>query len=284
MRRKGRRDRPPSGGQVRYGPIGEPSERTKRGTMIKATTSHAYRAEDKRHCLTERESQVLSLLAAGQSGAEIAAELVLSPETVRTHVRNAMSKLGASTRSHAVALALQRGEIGGDTAGVPAERHSRPDHLGAETAAALEQMLGGLVTLYDVEGGGVYLSEEDALSLRRVAVTETPGLELPALVALGDGILGRAALERRPQLSHENDGCPRGTLIAAPIMGGGRLLGVIALGARGSRPISRSEQLLLQTLSNRVGEVLAMGGDVTRPLARAMEQFRASWSAARRNP
>ena len=35
----------------------------------------------------------------------------LSSETVRTHVRNAMSKLGAATRAHAVALALQRGEI-----------------------------------------------------------------------------------------------------------------------------------------------------------------------------
>ena len=45
------------------------------------------------------------------SGAQIAEQLVLSPETVRTHVRNAMAKLGASTRSQAVALALQRQEI-----------------------------------------------------------------------------------------------------------------------------------------------------------------------------
>ena len=43
--------------------------------------------------------------------AQVAKQLVLSSETVRTHVRNAMSKLGAATRAHAVALALQRGEI-----------------------------------------------------------------------------------------------------------------------------------------------------------------------------
>jgi DNA-binding CsgD family transcriptional regulator len=38
---------------------------------------------------------------------------------VRTHVRNAMSKLGASTRVHAVALALQRGEIDGTAPAQP---------------------------------------------------------------------------------------------------------------------------------------------------------------------
>ena len=61
--------------------------------------------------LTRREREILGLLAEGLSGAQIAGELVLSPETVRTHVRNAMAKLGASTRSQAVALALKGNEI-----------------------------------------------------------------------------------------------------------------------------------------------------------------------------
>src|SRR3954451_19808650 len=61
--------------------------------------------------LTKRERQILGSLAEGLSGAQIAEQLVLSPETVRTHVRNAMAKLGASTRSQAVALAIQRSEI-----------------------------------------------------------------------------------------------------------------------------------------------------------------------------
>ena len=58
--------------------------------------------------LSNREREVFELLADGLSGAQIAERLVLSPETVRTHIRNAMAKLGASTRSQAVVLALRR--------------------------------------------------------------------------------------------------------------------------------------------------------------------------------
>jgi DNA-binding NarL/FixJ family response regulator len=61
--------------------------------------------------LSPREREILALLADGLSGEEAAKQLFLSSETVRTHVRNAMTKLGAATRVHAVALALQRGEI-----------------------------------------------------------------------------------------------------------------------------------------------------------------------------
>jgi DNA-binding NarL/FixJ family response regulator len=61
--------------------------------------------------LSPREREIMGLLSRGLSGEEAAKQLFLSPETVRTHVRNAMSKLGAATRAHAVALALQRGEI-----------------------------------------------------------------------------------------------------------------------------------------------------------------------------
>jgi DNA-binding NarL/FixJ family response regulator len=62
--------------------------------------------------LSPREREILDLLSKGLSGEEAAKQLYLSSETVRTHVRNAMTKLGAATRVHAVALALQRGEIG----------------------------------------------------------------------------------------------------------------------------------------------------------------------------
>ena len=61
--------------------------------------------------LSPREREVLDLLAQGLNGEEVAARLVLSPETVRTHVRNAMEKLEANTRVHAVAIALRQGEI-----------------------------------------------------------------------------------------------------------------------------------------------------------------------------
>jgi hypothetical protein len=151
-----------------------------------------------------------------------------------------------------------------------------------DPSGPLTTMLGGLVSLYDVDGGAVYMTDEDGLSLRRVASAEG-GLdpELPETVPLGDGPLGRAALERRSQL-HRGPGevSSSGALIAAPILGAGRILGVIALAARVSRPIGRSELLLLQAFATRIGEILVAGDNVDRSLERAMGRFRTSWSAS----
>jgi DNA-binding NarL/FixJ family response regulator len=61
--------------------------------------------------LTSREREVVTLLAGGLTGEEIAFRLSLSPETVRTHIRNAMNRLGARTRAHLVTLAVERHEI-----------------------------------------------------------------------------------------------------------------------------------------------------------------------------
>lgn len=59
--------------------------------------------------LSDREREVLRLVAAGLTNAGIAETLFLSPHTVRTHVRNCLRKLGVSTRAQAV-LALERSE------------------------------------------------------------------------------------------------------------------------------------------------------------------------------
>jgi len=61
--------------------------------------------------LTQRERDVLRLLADGRSNEEIGKELFISPETVRTHVRKAMEKLDADTRTQAVATALRQSLI-----------------------------------------------------------------------------------------------------------------------------------------------------------------------------
>jgi DNA-binding NarL/FixJ family response regulator len=61
--------------------------------------------------LSAREAEILAMLARGLTGEEIAQRLVLSPETVRTHVRNAMGKLEARTRTEAVVKAIEREEI-----------------------------------------------------------------------------------------------------------------------------------------------------------------------------
>jgi DNA-binding CsgD family transcriptional regulator len=237
--------------------------------------------------LTRREREILGLLAEGMSGAQIATKLVLSPETVRTHVRNAMAKLGASTRSQAVALALRSHEIAGDAEAAASSAPAGPTPsatAGVDPTEALSTMVEGLVGLYDLDGGAVYLTEEDGFALRRVARTEPEGdsLALPEAISLGDGSLGRAALERRAQLIQSPGDSSHGAMIAAPMVSGGRLQGLIALAPRISRPIGRSELLLLQAFATRVGEVLQAGADVPRRLDRAMERFRASWSAATR--
>ena len=61
--------------------------------------------------LSYRERQVLGLLAGGLDGPAIADRLSLSPETIRSYAQTAREKLGAKTRTEAVALALVRGEI-----------------------------------------------------------------------------------------------------------------------------------------------------------------------------
>ncbi|MFE1664998.1 response regulator [Microbacterium sp. P02] len=57
--------------------------------------------------LTEREAEVLRLLADARSNAEIAAELYIGEATVKTHVSNVLQKLGARDRVHAAVLALR---------------------------------------------------------------------------------------------------------------------------------------------------------------------------------
>jgi DNA-binding NarL/FixJ family response regulator len=61
--------------------------------------------------LTAREHAVLQLIAKGATQIEVARELFISPHTVRTHLRNAIRKLGAHSRVEAVAVALGAGII-----------------------------------------------------------------------------------------------------------------------------------------------------------------------------
>jgi two-component system nitrate/nitrite response regulator NarL len=61
--------------------------------------------------LTPRERDVLRLLAAGMRNRDIGERLSIAPDTARMHVRNAMRKLEADTRTHAVALALRQALI-----------------------------------------------------------------------------------------------------------------------------------------------------------------------------
>jgi DNA-binding NarL/FixJ family response regulator len=78
---------------------------------VLAASLASSRRTDARKTLSERERQVLRMLAKGGSYAEIGSSLFLSPDTVRAHAQRAMTKLGARTRTEAVAVALRDGLV-----------------------------------------------------------------------------------------------------------------------------------------------------------------------------
>lgn len=75
--------------------------------LIEITDSTPWLGDD----LTEREREVLGLLVAGMSNAEIAERLIVSVAAVKYHVSSILSKLGAANRTEAVALACQHGLV-----------------------------------------------------------------------------------------------------------------------------------------------------------------------------
>jgi DNA-binding NarL/FixJ family response regulator len=79
------------------------------GTYVDPVLAGALAASVSEHVpqLTQRERDVLRLLADGLANEEIGRRLFISSETVRTHLRKAMEKLGADTRTQAVAVALR---------------------------------------------------------------------------------------------------------------------------------------------------------------------------------
>jgi len=74
--------------------------------LASALAEHA--ADD---ALTQREIDVLRLVASGNSNKLIATQLFISEDTVKSHVTNILSKLGANDRTHAVTIAIKRGII-----------------------------------------------------------------------------------------------------------------------------------------------------------------------------
>jgi DNA-binding NarL/FixJ family response regulator len=69
------------------------------------------RATQTQRMLSPREREIMDLLAQGLTGEQVAERLYLSPQTIKTHIRNAMNKLEAHTRVHAIAIALRKGFI-----------------------------------------------------------------------------------------------------------------------------------------------------------------------------
>jgi DNA-binding NarL/FixJ family response regulator len=78
---------------------------------LAAERERTWMARTIRGTLTPRETEILRLLAAGHGGEAIADRLVISADTVQTHIRNLLGKLGVGSRLEAVTLALRMGIV-----------------------------------------------------------------------------------------------------------------------------------------------------------------------------
>jgi two-component system, NarL family, response regulator LiaR len=83
---------------------------------------HEVRTPGRPDTLTERETDVLQLLARGASNKEIARDLSLGEKTVKTHVSNILSKFGVQSRTQAALLALDLGLVSSHTS----QSHANP--------------------------------------------------------------------------------------------------------------------------------------------------------------
>jgi DNA-binding NarL/FixJ family response regulator len=97
-----------AGGGAIIAPSMLPALLHKVGQMPLASSTMPACAPEK---LSQRELQVLRLIADGQTNQEIADELILSPTTIKTHVQNILTKLGVSDRTQAAVYAVRCGLI-----------------------------------------------------------------------------------------------------------------------------------------------------------------------------
>ncbi|MCX7711314.1 MAG: response regulator transcription factor [Clostridia bacterium] len=94
---------------IRSAKMGKPTLAPEATQALISAAKHSNEADNE---LTMREKEILNLMVVGLSNPEIASRLVVSRSTVKFHVSSILAKLGVSTRTEAVAMALQHKLLG----------------------------------------------------------------------------------------------------------------------------------------------------------------------------
>lgn len=79
--------------------------------VVSADVAHALAVHALDEPLSEREIEILRLVAEGQSNKQVAGRLALSADTIKSHLKSIFAKLGVDDRTHAVTVATRRGYI-----------------------------------------------------------------------------------------------------------------------------------------------------------------------------
>jgi len=85
------------------------------GVPIQSKSETTSTDQKRSHALSQRETEILALIAEGMSSRSIAERLVVSVETVRSHAKNIIRKLEANGRAEAVSIAYRTGILDSDT-------------------------------------------------------------------------------------------------------------------------------------------------------------------------